>query len=137
MKQVAGKLKMTLAQYRELKAFAQFGSDLDKATREQLEQGAMLTEILKQPQYSPLSVERQIVTIYAATNGYLKGVGLDLVLKFEEELNDYIETRYSDLYLKISEKKAITGEIETEIKDMLENFTLFFKKQHGLTEENE
>ncbi|HNW83332.1 MAG TPA: F0F1 ATP synthase subunit alpha [bacterium] len=137
MKQVAGKLKMTLAQYRELKAFAQFGSDLDKQTRDQLEQGAMLTEMLKQPQYAPQPVEKQVVTIYAATNGYLKDVTIDLVLKFEEELHDYIEANNKDLLGKISEKKVITEEIESELKKMLKNFRVFFNKQHGLAEESE
>lgn len=137
MKQVAGKLKMTLAQYRELKAFAQFGSDLDKQTREQLEQGAMLTEMLKQPQYSPQAVERQIVTIYAAINGFLKGVPLELVLKFEESLNDHISANAPEILKDIAAKGVITTGIEADMKKMLRNFREFFNKENGLEQADE
>ncbi|MGI6395603.1 MAG: F0F1 ATP synthase subunit alpha [bacterium] len=132
MKQVAGKLKMTLAQYRELKAFAQFGSDLDKQTREQLEQGAMLTEMLKQPQYAPLPVERQVLTIYAATGGYLKGIPLEFVLKFEESLNAHISANTPQLLDEIRSKGVITTEMESDIKKMLKSFRELFNKENGL-----
>ena len=94
MRQVAGTLRLDLAQYRELAAFAQFGSDLDKATQAQLNRGARLVEILKQPQYEPLPVERQVAIIYAGTNGYLDDVAVADVRAFETELYQFIETRH-------------------------------------------
>src|SRR5689334_17392689 len=94
MRQVAGTLRLDLAQYRELAAFAQFGSDLDKATQEQLTRGARLVEVLKQPQYEPLPVERQVAIIYAGTNGYLDAIAVSDVRAFETELYRFIETRY-------------------------------------------
>ena len=97
MRQVAGTLRLDLAQYRELAAFAQFGSDLDKATQAQLNRGARLVEILKQPQYEPLPVERQVAIIYAGTNGYLDNVAVSDVRAFETELYTFIETRHPNV----------------------------------------
>ena len=97
MRQVAGTLRLDLAQYRELAAFAQFGSDLDKSTQAQLTRGARLVEILKQPQYEPLAVERQVAIIFAGTNGYLDGVALGDVRAFETELYKFIETRHPQM----------------------------------------
>ena len=94
MRQVAGTLRLDLAQYRELAAFAQFGSDLDKSTQAQLTRGARLVEILKQPQYEPLAVERQVAIIFAGTNGYLDNVALGDLRAFEIELYQFIETRH-------------------------------------------
>ena len=91
MRQVAGTLRLDLAQYRELAAFAQFGSDLDQATVKQLNRGKRLTEILKQPQYQPLSVEKQVAIIYAATNGYLDSVPVERLRQYEEDLYAFLE----------------------------------------------
>src|SRR6188472_1994650 len=107
MRQVAGTLRLDLAQYRELAAFAQFGSDLDKSTQAQLTRGARLVEILKQPQYEPLAVERQVAIIFAGTNGYLDGVALSDVHAFESELYSFIETRYPQIFRDIKEKKQL------------------------------
>ena len=107
MRQVAGTLRLDLAQYRELAAFAQFGSDLDKSTQAQLTRGARLVEILKQPQYEPLAVERQVAIIFAGTNGYLDGVALGEIHAFESELYKFIETRYPQIFRDIKEKKQL------------------------------
>ena len=93
MRQVAGSLRLDLAQYRELAAFAQFGSDLDKATQAQLNRGRRLVEILKQPQYQPLAVEKQVAIVYAATKGFLDAVPVEEVRRYEEELYRFLETR--------------------------------------------
>ena len=95
MRQVAGTLRLDLAQYRELAAFAQFGSDLDPATQTQLNRGQRLTEILKQPQYRPLPVEKQVAIIFAATNGYLDSVPVEQLRQFEEGLYAFLETRHA------------------------------------------
>ena len=95
MRQVAGSLRLDLAQYRELAAFAQFGSDLDKATQAQLNRGRRLVEILKQPQYQPLAVEKQVIIIYAATKGFLDNVAIEDVRRYEEDLYRFLESRTS------------------------------------------
>src|SRR6185369_14261054 len=95
MRQVAGSLRLDLAQYRELAAFSQFGSDLDPATQRQLNRGKRLTEILKQPQYQPLPVERQVAVVFAATNGYLDGVPIERVAEYETGLYRFFESRHS------------------------------------------
>src|SRR5207249_6465074 len=107
MRQVAGTLRLDLAQYRELAAFAQFGSDLDKSTQAQLTRGARLVEILKQPQYQPLPVEQQIAIIYAGTNGYLDNIPVTDVRAFETEMYDFLETRVPHIVRTIAEKKEI------------------------------
>src|SRR6266540_740117 len=107
MRQVAGTLRLTLAQYRELAAFAQFGSDLDKATQEQLNRGARLVEILKQPQYEPLAVERQVAIIYTATVGYLDQVAVADLRGYEVDLYRFMETRYPNVFRDIAEKKQL------------------------------
>jgi F-type H+-transporting ATPase subunit alpha len=112
MRQVAGTLRLDLAQYRELAAFAQFGSDLDKATQSQLNRGARLVEILKQPQYAPLPVERQVAIIFAGTNGYLDTLPLSDVRVYETELYKFMEARYSDLLRSIAEKKQLDDQIK-------------------------
>jgi F-type H+-transporting ATPase subunit alpha len=111
MRQVAGTLRLDLAQYRELAAFAQFGSDLDKSTQAQLTRGARLVEILKQPQYSPLPVERQIAIIFAGTNGYLDAIPVADVLAFEVGLYEYIETRQPEVFRGIAEKKQLDNDL--------------------------
>jgi len=126
MRQVAGTLRLDLAQYRELAAFAQFGSDLDKSTQAQLTRGARLVEILKQPQYDPLSVERQITIIFAGTNGYLDAIPVSEVRNFESELYKFIETRYPQIFRDIAEKKqlddAIKGALTTAVKEFAGDF---------------
>ncbi len=127
MKQVAGMLRLALAQYRELEAFAQFGSDLDKATQQQLSRGARLTEILKQPPYAPVPVEKQILIIYAGNEGYLDDVDITNVQKFESELYKFIEAQYSDLLPSIKDKKKIDDDLKSKIDKALEDFKKVFK----------
>jgi F-type H+-transporting ATPase subunit alpha len=129
MKQVAGSLRLDLAQYREMAAFAQFGSDLDKATQAQLARGSRLVEILKQPQYKPLLVEKQILIIFAGTNGYLERYSENVLQRYEEELTAFVERRYPEVYAEISAKKALDAELEKKIKDLLEEFKSQFKAE--------
>jgi F-type H+-transporting ATPase subunit alpha len=122
MRQVAGSLRLDLAQYRELAAFAQFGSDLDKATLNQLNRGRRLVEVLKQPQYEPLSVEKQVIIIYAATNGYLDAVPVEDVRGFESELYTFLETRRAQLLSALAEKKQIDDQIKADLNQALKEF---------------
>jgi F-type H+/Na+-transporting ATPase subunit alpha len=126
MRQVAGTLRLALAQYRALAAFAQFGSDLDKATQDQLTRGARLVEVLKQPQYEPLPVERQVAIIYAGTNGYLDPIPVSEVRNFETELYQYIETRYPKLFGEIREKKQLDDTLKAALKAAVEEFAKDF-----------
>jgi F-type H+/Na+-transporting ATPase subunit alpha len=127
MKQVAGPLRLTLAQYRELAAFAQFGSDLDKATQAQLSRGRRLTEVLKQLQFTPLPVEKQIVLIYAATNGYLDDLDVADCLPFERELYRYLDAQGRDLLKSIGQKRNLDDELKTSVKKALDDFKAGFK----------
>ena len=127
MRQVAGKLRIDLAQYRELAAFAQFSSDLDKATRDQLTRGEKTTEILKQPQYEPLAVEKQVVIIWAATNGLLDDVETSKVAEFERGLYRHLESGYEDLLPAIAKEKVLSDEITAT----LEKAVAEFKRQGG------
>jgi F-type H+-transporting ATPase subunit alpha len=122
MRQVAGTLRLDLAQYRELAAFAQFGSDLDKATLNQLNRGRRLVEILKQPQYQPLPVEKQVVIIFAATNGYLDTVPVELVREYETELFRFVETRHAQTLTTLAEKKAIDDDLKAKLTGLLKEF---------------
>jgi F-type H+-transporting ATPase subunit alpha len=126
MRQVAGSLKLELAQYRELAAFAQFGSDLDKATQAQLNRGQRLVEVLKQKQFSPLSFSKQILIIFAGTSGVLDDMAVDEVRDFEQELYRYVETANPGLLRTIMEKKILDDSIKAEmskvIKDCKEGF---------------
>ncbi len=122
MRTVAGRLRLDLAQYRELAAFAQFGSDLDKATQATLSRGERLTEILKQNQFQPLSMEKQVVTIFAATNGYLDGVPVSEGRRYERELHTFLDLRHADLMKEIAEKKDIKGDITERLKKVLTEF---------------
>jgi F-type H+-transporting ATPase subunit alpha len=122
MRQVAGSLRLDLAQYRELAAFAQFGSDLDKATLNQLNRGRRLVEVLKQPQYQPLPVEKQVIIIYAATNGYLDPVEVDQVRNYEVELFKFLDTRRAQLLSGLAEKKQIDDAIKGELNQALTEF---------------
>jgi F-type H+-transporting ATPase subunit alpha len=122
MRQVAGTLKLELAQYRELAAFAQFGSDLDKATQNQLNRGKRLVEILKQDQYQPLPFSKQIMIIFAGTNGYLDDLEIEQVRPFSEELNKYVESMNPKLLDAIMQKKTIDDSIKAEIEKTLKEF---------------
>jgi F-type H+-transporting ATPase subunit alpha len=122
MKKVAGKMKLDLAQFRELAAFAQFGSDLDKATREQLERGQRLTELLKQPQFEPMSLAHQVMIIYAATNGYLDQVPVDKVKSFETSFLRFMDASHPDAGKKIMETKDLDGNTEAELKKAIQEF---------------
>jgi len=122
MKQVAGTLRLDLAQYRELAAFAQFGSDLDKATQAQLARGQRLTEILKQPQYQPMDVEKQVLIIWSATNGFADDVAIEDIRKFETELLSFIENSHPGVLQNLREKKAVTDEIQKDLEQSLKDF---------------
>ncbi|MFV0388171.1 MAG: F0F1 ATP synthase subunit alpha [Pyrinomonadaceae bacterium] len=122
MKQVAGTLRIDLAQYRELAAFAQFGSDLDKATQAQLERGKRLTEILKQGQYRPMEVENQVLIIWTATNGYVDDVNVSDLARFEKDLFEFMENSNPGTMEKLRDKKQITDEITAELKEAVEDF---------------
>jgi proton translocating ATP synthase F1 alpha subunit len=126
MKQVAGTIKLDLAQFREMEAFAQFGSDLDSATQNLLEKGQKLTELLKQNQYSPLSFVQQSIIIYAGVKDYLKNIPIDKISKFEKDLLQYIESNNSNLVSKIYEEKKISEKSEEELKQALKNFLKIF-----------
>jgi F-type H+-transporting ATPase subunit alpha len=122
MKQVAGTLRLDLAQYRDLAAFAQFGSDLDKATQAQLNRGQRLTEILKQPQYSPMPVEQQVIVIWAATKGFVDDVAMEDVRKFEQGLLAFIENAKGGLLEKLHERKKLDEELESELRAAVTEF---------------
>jgi F-type H+/Na+-transporting ATPase subunit alpha len=122
MRQVAGSLRLDLAQYRELAAFAQFGSDLDSATQAQLNRGARLVEILKQPQYQPLPIEKQVLIIYAGTNGYLDKVSTGDVDAYESELYRYFDARHSSTLRTLADKKQIDDALKSEVNAALKEF---------------
>ena len=122
MKKVAGTLKLDLAQYRELEAFAQFGSDLDNATKQQLERGKRAVEVLKQSQYAPMAVERQVVVLYALVNGYMDDVSIDKIKEFEEGLINYTENNAKKFYKEIVETNMWTEKGEGELKKAIEEF---------------
>ncbi len=122
MKQVAGTLRLDLAQYRELEAFAAFGSDLDKATQAQLTRGARLVEILKQPQYQPLSMEKQVSILYAGTRGFLDNYPLDVLAKYEAGLYTFMEERYPKIFAELAEKQEISDDLD---KTMAEAFKAY------------
>ena len=126
MKKVAGTIKGELAQYREMAAFAKFGSDLDASTQKLLARGARLTELLKQPQYSPLAVEEQVVSVYAGTRGYLDGIAVSDVGRFERELLARMHSKHAGILDAIRTKKALSSELEAELKDAIESFAKTF-----------
>ncbi|WP_163565564.1 F0F1 ATP synthase subunit alpha [Helicobacter suis] len=123
-KQVAGTLRLDLAQYRELQAFAQFASDLDEASRKQLERGQRMVEVLKQPPYSPLPIEKQIVMIYAGVKGFLDGIPTKKVVAFEESLYPFLESKYPNILEDIRTKKALDKDLEAMLKVAIEEFKL-------------
>lgn len=122
MKKVAGRLKLDLAQYRSLAAFAQFGSSLDKATRDQLERGQRMTELLKQPQYQPVSLANQVMILYAGTNGYLDDVPIEKIRAFESAFQRYMEASHPNIGRKIMETKELDSEAEAGLKSAIEDF---------------
>jgi len=130
MRQVAGTLKLELAQYRELAAFAQFGSDLDKATQAQLNRGKRLVEILKQDQYQPLPFSKQIVIIFAGTNGYLDDLEVEQVRSFSDGLNQYLDAMGSKLLDAIMQKKTIDDALKAEIEKTLKEYKQRFVSEH-------
>jgi len=129
MKQVAGTLRLDLAPYRELEAFAQFASDLDEASRKQLERGMRMVEILKQPPYSPLPVEKEVVIIYAGVNGFLDDIPVSAISKFEQELYAFIEAKYPQIYELIRERKALDDEIKELLNKAIEEFKAGFSPE--------
>ena len=128
MKSVAGTLKLDLAQYREKAAFSQFASDLDKVTRDMLERGVRLVEILKQGQYQPLPVEKQIVIIYAGTKGYLDDLPTNKLGAFEKGLIDFLSAKHPKIFEGIKVKKVLDKDIEEELKKALGEFKSAFGK---------
>ncbi|MDQ1240476.1 MAG: F-type H+/Na+-transporting ATPase subunit alpha [Thermodesulfobacteriota bacterium] len=122
MKQVAGTLRLDLAQFRELEAFAQFGSDLDKVTQAQLARGTRLVEILKQPQYEPMPVEKQVAIIFAATTGFIDEYDLRMLTEYERQYLSYLESSHPGVLAEIKEKKIISGELEAKMKNILQEF---------------
>ena len=118
-----------MASYRELAAFAQFGSDLDKSAKGQLERGKRLQEILKQPQYQPMPVEKQIVVLFAATNGYADGLRVDIVPTWEKDLLLYINSHYPRIYESIFTHKMITSETEHVMREAIQTFNRTWKSQ--------
>ncbi len=123
MKQVAGQLRLEMAAFRELAAFAQFGSDLDKATQARLDRGRRLREVLKQPQFSPVSIENQIIVIYATTHGYADEISLDRMAEWENELVRFMESSQPDLIKALLAEKELTEKIEKQLKAALESFS--------------
>ena len=132
MKQVAGSLRLDLAQYRELAAFAQFGSDLDKATQQQLNRGERLVEILKQPQYQPLPMEKQVSILYAGARGFLDPIPVDMLADYERELYTYIEQSAPAVFDGLKEKEQIDDELEALMKNTLTAFNETFTSSRGL-----
>jgi F-type H+/Na+-transporting ATPase subunit alpha len=131
MKQVAGTLRIDLAQFRELQAFAQFGSDLDKATQAQLARGQRLVEILKQPQYRPMDIEKQVLVIWAASSGYIDDIGVEDVRDFEAELLKFVENSHPGLLQQIREKKNLTDELKSDLQTALKDFKDLWKEKTG------
>ena len=122
MKQVAGQLKGELAQFREMAAFAQFGSELDPKTQAQIDRGKRIIELFKQPQYSPIPVEVQVAVIWAVQNGYVDDVPVDRIKEFQAQLTDFLSTRKSEVLRKIAEEKAISDALKEELKAATDQF---------------
>jgi F-type H+-transporting ATPase subunit alpha len=126
MKQVAGTLKLDLAQFRELAAFAQFGSDLDKSTQAQLDRGVRLVELLKQPQYKPMSLGQEIVVLFAGTRGFIDKYDIEKVRIYEEQLLAFVESKHPDIMKEIEDKKVISPELEKKMKEVMTSFDSVF-----------
>jgi F-type H+-transporting ATPase subunit alpha len=126
MKQVAGPIKGELAQYREMAAFAKFGSDLDASTQKLLARGERLTELLKQPQYSPLAVEEMVVVIYAGTRGYLDDIAVSAIGRYQDELLAKVKSAHPDFLEAVRKDKALSADLEAKLKSILADFTKLF-----------
>ena len=125
-KQVAGTLRLDLAQYRELQAFSQFASDLDETSRKQLERGQRMVEVLKQPPYSPLAIEKQVVVVFAGAKGFLDDISVNRVVEFENELYPFIEAKYPKIFEEIRSKKALDKDLEAALAKAIEEYKLSF-----------
>jgi F-type H+-transporting ATPase subunit alpha len=128
MKKVAGTLRTDLAQYRELEAFSKFGSDLDKITLRILAKGARLVELLKQDQYSPMPVERQVISIFLGTNGYLDSLNISDIKKFEKEIQEFIELKHNHIFETIKKEKDLSESLIKDIRKAADEFLSTFKK---------
>jgi F-type H+-transporting ATPase subunit alpha len=126
MKQVAGRLRLDLAQYRELEAFAKFGSDLDKSTQAQLNRGVRLVELLKQPQYQPMPAEKEVASLYAATRGFVDGVAVERVGEYETQMLSFMERKYPEILTEIKEQKVIGDSLDEKMKKALQEFAEVF-----------
>ena len=126
MKKVSSSLKLTYSQYRELQSFSQFGSDLDADTKERLAKGERVVEVLKQDRNSPLSVEHQVIIIYAVVNNYLKNIPVKLIGEFQSDLFEYIDNSYPDIVKSIKETRDLTADNESALKDVLSDFSAKF-----------
>jgi F-type H+-transporting ATPase subunit alpha len=122
MKKIAGSLRLDLAAYRELEAFAQLGTELDAATQKQLDRGARLVELLKQPQYKPMPTEQQVVVIYAATQGHMDDIPLNRIQEFQNGLLGYVDTSANQMRQDLAAKKELTAEIEAALKQAINDF---------------
>lgn len=137
MKDVAGTLRLDLSQYRELEAFAQFGSELDQATRGKLNRGERIVEILKQPQYSPMDVEDQVMIIFTVINGFLDDIPVDNLARFEDQFLSYVNSNYPEIGENIKEKGEIEEEIEADLKDAIKEFKETFKVEENSIIDND
>jgi F-type H+-transporting ATPase subunit alpha len=126
MRRIAGRLRLDLAQYREMAAFAQFGSELDAATQSQLTRGERMVEILKQDQYKPLPIEKQVMIIYAGINGYLDEIPVEALRRFEEEFYPFVDSRYGTLPREIQDKKQLDADLEARLRKTIEEFKADF-----------
>ena len=127
MKKVAGSIKLELAQYREMAAFAQFASDMDASTQQLLARGSRLVELLKQPQYSPLPMEEQVVSIYAGVNGYLDAIDVNKISRFENDLMNLIKGSYKDILKSIRDEQSLSEKTEEKLKKAIEEFMKTFE----------
>ncbi len=126
MKKIAAPIRVELAQYRELAAFSQFGSELDADTKEKLAQGERIKEVLKQPQYQPMPVQYQVIIIYVVTKKYLLDVPVADITRFEKELFEFLDTKYPEISRSIAEEKVISDEVEEKLKKAIEEFKKSF-----------
>lgn len=131
LKQVAGSLRVDLAQYRDLEAFALFASDLDKASRQQLERGARMVELLKQRQFNPMPVQHQVISIWAGSKGYLDSIPVEDVKQFESELLEYMELNHKDIPASIRATGKLDKDLEAKLKEAVEAFAKTFRPQHA------
>ena len=124
---MAGTLRLDLAQFRELEAFAQFGSDLDKSTQAQLNRGQRMVELLKQPQYQPMPAEKQVMSLFAGTRGYLDKYPASAVADFEKQLFEFVEGKYPQIFSELKEKEDISDELDATMKKALDEFAAIFQ----------